>query len=185
MRKVIARIRLNPGQGGYFDPISRIHLTYGDPERDIYSDMNVSGIKAAIRNKRISLVSGSLGDLSPAFKLVRRPDGKVALIANNKEKVVETPIPVTVQPKKDLNVMKAREDYKKPKEDAVKPTAAPELPAVTDTKKAELTVVEEQPVVTEDASKKEKKKNPFNKKKDKKSEDTQEESVETKTVEQQ
>ena len=181
MRKVIARVKLNPGQGGYFDPISRIHLTHGDPEKDIYSDMNVSGIKAAVRNKRISLISGSLGDISPAFKLIRRPDGKVALIANNQEKVVETSVPKTIEPKKSENVLKVREEYKKPVEpvkvetaqEATKVNVAPELPAVDPPEDILQTPIIQGPV--EDSAKKEKK-NPFSKKKsNKKSEDTKEE----------
>ena len=86
MRKVIARVKLNPGQGGYFDPITRIHLTHGDPERDVYAGMNTEGLKAAVRNKRISLVSGSLGEFIPPFKLVKQANGKVVLIANNQKK---------------------------------------------------------------------------------------------------
>lgn len=180
VRKVIARVKLNPGQGGYFDPISRIHLTHGDPEKDIYSDMNTSGIKAAVRNKRISLVSGSLGDISPAFKLVRRPDGKVALIANNQEKVVETSAPETIKPKKVENVLKTREEYKKPVEpvkaatEEVEVKTPPELPAVDPPEDIRQTPIIQGPV--EDTVKKEKK-NPFNKKKNnKKSEDTTEDS---------
>ena len=184
MRKVIARVKLNPGQGGYFDPISRIHLTHGDPEKDIYSDMNVSGIKAAVRNKRISLVSGSLGDISPAFKLIRRPDGKVALIANNQEKVVETSAPKTIEPKKFENVIKVREEYKKPVEfvepakvkttqETTEAEASPELPAVDPPEDVRQTPIIQGPV--EDSVKKEKK-NPFSKKKNnKKPEDIKEE----------
>lgn len=94
MKRVIARIKLNPGQGGYFDPITRIHLTHGDPERDVYAGMNTEGLKQAVRNKRISLVSGSLGDFIPPFKLVRQSDGKVVLVANNQKKNTQQPITV-------------------------------------------------------------------------------------------
>lgn len=86
MKKVIARVRLNPGQGGYFDPITRIHLTHGDPERDVYAGMNTEGLKSAVRNKRISLISGSLGEFVPPFKLVRQSNGKVILVTNDQKK---------------------------------------------------------------------------------------------------
>lgn len=109
MKKVIARVKLNPGQGGYFDPITRIHLTHGDPERDVYAGMNTEGLRQAIRNKRISLVSGSLGEFVPPFKLVKQADGKIVLVANNQKKNVQKNIPVkkadistkTVEPKKE------------------------------------------------------------------------------------
>ena len=89
MKKVIAKIKLNPGQGGYFDPITRIHLTYGSPEREVYAGMNTEGLKAAVRNKRISLVSGSLGEFVPPFKLVKQANGKVALVVNKPNKVAQ------------------------------------------------------------------------------------------------
>ena len=77
MKQEIARIKLNPGQGGYFDPITRIHLTHGDPIKVVYAGMNTTGLKAAVRSKRISIISGSLGDFSPPFKLIKGKDGKV------------------------------------------------------------------------------------------------------------
>lgn len=88
-KQVIAKVKLNPGQGGYFDPITRIHLTHGDPEREIYAGMNTEGLKAAVRNKRISLISGSLGEFIPPFKLVKQPDGKVVLVTNNQKKIIQ------------------------------------------------------------------------------------------------
>lgn len=89
VKKVIAKVKLNPGQGGYFDPITRIHLTYGNPEGEVYAGMNTEGLKAAVRNKRISLVTGSLGESVPPFKLVKQKNGKVALVMNNPSKVVQ------------------------------------------------------------------------------------------------
>lgn len=122
MKRVIARIKLNPGQGGYFDPITRIHLTHGDPERDVYAGMNTEGLKQAVRNKRISLVSGSLGDFIPPFKLVRQSDGKVVLVANNQKKNTQQPITVKKDDvKTPVNVPK-QDNTKLP----VKPTPAEE-----------------------------------------------------------
>lgn len=77
VKQEIARIKLNPGQGGYFDPITRIHLTHGDPIKIVYAGMNTTGLKAAVRSKRISIISGSLGDFSPPFRLIKGKDGKV------------------------------------------------------------------------------------------------------------
>ena len=111
MKKVIARVKLNPGQGGYFDPITRIHLTHGDPERDIYAGMNTEGIRAAVRSKRISLVSGSLGNFVAPFKLVKTADGKVVLVDNKvtkskdqqlAEKKIQQRKEAVVEPKKEV-----------------------------------------------------------------------------------
>lgn len=111
MKKVIARVKLNPGQGGYFDPITRIHLTHGDPERDIYAGMNTEGIRAAVRSKRISLVSGSLGNFVAPFKLIKTADGKVVLVDNKvtkskdqqfAEKKIQQRKEAVVEPKKEV-----------------------------------------------------------------------------------
>lgn len=116
MKKVIARVKLNPGQGGYFDPITRIHLTHGDPERDVYAGMNTEGLKQAVRNKRITLVSGSLGEFVPPFKLVRQADGKVVLVANNQKKNVQPDVAVK---KDDITkaVVEQKKEVKQPVED--------------------------------------------------------------------
>ena len=106
VKKVIAKIRLNPGQGGYFDPITRIHLTYGSPEGEVYAGMNTEGLKAAVRNKRISLVSGSLGEFVPPFKLVKQSNGKVALVVNSQDKTVQKS---SVTKQKTVNPVKQEE----------------------------------------------------------------------------
>lgn len=102
MRKEIARVKLTSGNGGYFDPITRIHLTHGDPEKPVYSGMNVSGLQAAVRNRRISVVSGSLGEFIPPFKLIRNNSGKVVLAPN------------TVKTKARPVIKKARAEKVKP-----------------------------------------------------------------------
>lgn len=95
--KVIAQVKLNPGKGGYFDPISRIHLTHGNPFADVYAGTNTTGLKQAVYNKRISLISGSLGVIEPPFKLVKGKDGRMVLVPNKPNKVEE----VKEQPKKE------------------------------------------------------------------------------------
>lgn len=79
-RQIIAKVKLTPGQGGFFDPVSRVHLTHGSPVADIYAGTNTEGLKKALRNRTISLVSGSLGEQKSPFKLVRKEDGKVVLV---------------------------------------------------------------------------------------------------------
>ena len=83
--KIIAKIKLNPGNGGYFDPISRIHLTHGNPFADVLAGTNTTGLKKAVWNRRISLVSGSLGPIEPPFKLVKDASGRMVLVPNNTE----------------------------------------------------------------------------------------------------
>lgn len=117
MQKVIAKIRLNPGHGGFFDPITRIHLTHGEPEADVLAGMNTTALKAAVKNRRISLISGSLGEYTPPFKLIRNANGKIAIVANQPKE--EQPAQ-KLSPKKEV----------KPKAEPVKETT-PDLPTAT------------------------------------------------------
>ena len=82
-KQVIAKVKLNPGKGGYFDPITRIHLTHGDAEKPVFAGMNTTNLRKAVRDKRITITSGSLGEFTPPFKLVKTADGKVVLTQNN------------------------------------------------------------------------------------------------------
>jgi len=85
VKQVIAKVKLNPGNGGYFDPVTRIHLTHGSPIGNVYAGMNVTGLQAAVRSRRISVVEGSLGKFEAPFKLVKANDGKVVLAVNKPE----------------------------------------------------------------------------------------------------
>lgn len=145
MRKVIAKVKLNPGQGGYFDPITRIHLTHADPEKEIYAGMNTEGLKTAIRNKRISLISGSLGDFTPPFKLVKQANGKIVLVMNNQKKVVQP----AVNKKQVESKPSVKEEI--PVNDKEIPVTIPDkqIVEITEPVTVEQPVVEEQPTVEE------------------------------------
>jgi hypothetical protein len=58
--KAIGTIRLAPGNVGYFDPITRIHLTISNPEKPVLDTMNTEGLKQAVRSGSIKLISGTL-----------------------------------------------------------------------------------------------------------------------------
>lgn len=57
----IALIRLARGQVGYYDELSRIHLTIGQPEAPVYAGTNCSQLRRSVKSGRLILVSGSLG----------------------------------------------------------------------------------------------------------------------------
>lgn len=57
---VIGIVRLAPGQVGYFDDLTRIHLTIASPEKPVISGMNTNNLKRAVKSGRILLSSGSL-----------------------------------------------------------------------------------------------------------------------------
>jgi hypothetical protein len=57
---IMGIVRLAPGRVGYYDEITRIHLTISSPERPITEGMNTTNLKRAVRSRVLNLVSGSL-----------------------------------------------------------------------------------------------------------------------------
>lgn len=64
-KETIAVVRLMPGQGGYYDPYSRIHLTTGNPQAEIKAGTNCSQLLRSVRSGRLKLVTGSLAPKKP------------------------------------------------------------------------------------------------------------------------
>ena len=96
MKEPIARIALAPGQVGYYDEYSRIHLTVGAPEATIYSGTNCAQIRRSIKSGRIRLLSGSLGAPVAPFRIIDTPSGKK--IVSNVKKELE-PVVAEIKPK--------------------------------------------------------------------------------------
>lgn len=161
--KIIAQIKLNPGKGGYFDPISRIHLTHGNPFADVYAGMNTTGLKQAVYNKRISLISGSLGVIEPPFKLVKGKDGRMVLVPNKGNEKVE------VQKAKEVKFENAEQPKtEEPKVEEVKEEVVEEtVPEVVEETVEEVKeeIVEE---ISEEAEEVKEDEEPTKKKKNKK-----------------
>lgn len=95
MKEPIARIALAPGQVGYYDEYSRIHLTIGAPEATIYSGTNCAQIRRSIKSGRIRLLSGSLGAPVAPFRIVNTPNGK-KIVSNAKKKL--EPVVAEIKP---------------------------------------------------------------------------------------
>lgn len=74
----IAVIRLSPGQVGYYDELSRIHLTIGNPERAIYAGTNCAQLRKSVKSGRLRLISGSLGEDKTPIK-IHKPSTSVSL----------------------------------------------------------------------------------------------------------
>lgn len=78
---IMAVIQLMPGQVGYYDELSRIHLTMGSPRANVYKGTNVSQIRRSVQSGRLRVVNGSLGAEKAPFKVVMK-DGKYMLAHN-------------------------------------------------------------------------------------------------------
>lgn len=60
MAEPIAKIKLAPGNVGWYDSLTNIVLTKAQPEAVVYSGKNVINIKKAIREGKVLLQEGSL-----------------------------------------------------------------------------------------------------------------------------
>lgn len=94
--EVMAVIQLMPGQVGYYDDLSRIHLTMGSPKATVYKGTNVSQIRRSVQSGRLKIISGSLGTEKAPFKVVKK-DGKYMLAHNIETKEEELKKPVEVK----------------------------------------------------------------------------------------
>lgn len=60
MRAPIAKIRINAGNPGWYDPLTNIHLTITRPEAFVYEGSNVTNIKRSINHGLVHVIEGSL-----------------------------------------------------------------------------------------------------------------------------
>ena len=58
--KIIAVVKLAPGNIGWYDELTGIHLTIARPTANVYSGKNTTNLTKALRERVIGLVSGSL-----------------------------------------------------------------------------------------------------------------------------
>ena len=65
MNDIIATIKLALGEVGFYDPLSGIHLSIGNPIAYIRAGVNTSQLQASVRSGRLILVEGSLGNPPP------------------------------------------------------------------------------------------------------------------------
>lgn len=82
-KKVIAVVRLNAGQGAYYDELTRIHLTVRHPQANVYAGMNVSGLRRSVKSGRLRLVQGSFGDEEQSFRIGYRNGQRVLIVSNS------------------------------------------------------------------------------------------------------
>lgn len=83
-REVIATIKLAQGRVGFYDELSRIHLSIGAPTAHVLSGTNCARLRRAVRDGVIKLIDGTLGGNIPPFKVVKVGD-KYKLAANVEE----------------------------------------------------------------------------------------------------
>jgi hypothetical protein len=134
--KVIGTVRLAPGKVGYFDQVTRIHLTISSPEKQVTDTMNTENLKRAVKTGAIKLVSGSLNSetVSPAVEpavVASAVAPKVTEVIEPavEEKVVEPVAPVVEEIKEEVvpEAVEAVEEITEQSEKTVESTEEAEV----------------------------------------------------------
>ena len=119
MKKIIASIKLAPGNRGYFDPLTGINLTISNSIGYIREDDDISNIRKAIREGKIKIVGGQLPPAINNIKPVK--EAKKEKPVKIKEEKIEIIIPVAEnkkQPKTTIAIKKKEEPKIEPKKES-------------------------------------------------------------------
>ena len=119
MKKIIASIKLAPGNRGYFDPLTGINLTISNSIGYIREDDDISNIRKAIREGKIKIVGGQLPPAINNIKPVK--EAKKEKPVKIKEEKIEIIIPVAEnkkQPKTTTAIKKKEEPKIEPKKES-------------------------------------------------------------------
>lgn len=61
MANIVARIKLAPGENGYYDEKTDIYLNWVHPEADVPEGKDLSNLRRSVKYRRIIVTEGSLG----------------------------------------------------------------------------------------------------------------------------
>lgn len=109
----IAVVTLAPGQAGFYDDLSGIHLSLTNTEAIVAAGMNTAGLVNAVKAGKITVVSGSLGTetfvyqeaaqcMPTYYRLLEKK--KIKALKNQMIKPVEIREPKVENPIKDEKV---------------------------------------------------------------------------------
>lgn len=113
MKRAIAKIRLAPGNAGWFDPLTNIYLTLSKKECFVYNDQDVSNIRKAIKENKLVLKEGKLpSPVSEDDKKVVKAKPIKKHAKPKEDKVIEK---VEVIEEKEINDTKVERPKKKTK----------------------------------------------------------------------
>ena len=112
MKKIIASIKLAPGNRGYFDPLTGINLTISNSIGYIREDDDVFNIRKAIREGKVKIVGGQLPPAINNIKPVKEVK-KEKPVEIKKEKIeVITPVVEDKKQPKIATIIKKKEEPK-------------------------------------------------------------------------
>jgi hypothetical protein len=122
LENIIAKVRIAPGEIGYYDEVSGVHLNQSNPIAEIKAGTNCSVLRRSVKCRRLILLEGSLGRPRTLFEILHP--------SKSHQEMVITP--VKEEPKVDtrkVSVLEVTKDEKAAKdveESKVKVSAAKE-----------------------------------------------------------
>ena len=138
MKRAIAKIRLAPGNAGWFDPLTNIYLTLSEKECFVYNDQDTSNIRKAIKENKLELKEGRLpSPVSKDKKEVVKKKSINKLEEPDKDKVVEK-IEVIEEKKEEVKAERPRKKVKRKPDDSNKLPKQVEEVEKEETKKEEV-----------------------------------------------
>lgn len=118
MKRAIAKIKLAPGNAGWFDPLTNIYLTLSKKECFVYNDQDITNIRQAVKDNKLVLKEGRLPSPAPEEKEVKKTTQK-----KHEDKVKEVEVkeePVKVERPKKKTKRKPEESKLQKQEEEVK-----------------------------------------------------------------
>ncbi len=122
---MLAKITLAPGQIGFHDALSNIHLTVANPTAVVPIGANTEHLKEAVKDGKILLLTGTLSstlkhrEVKPkeSIQFAKRMNLHRPVVNQNvvdsKQKKVETKQDVKIEPTKKVETSKVKSEVKK------------------------------------------------------------------------
>lgn len=136
MAQHIATIKLNSGQGGFYDELTNIHLTVGNPIAHLFAGQNLTNIRKGIGVGHLILTEGTLGPDPRPYRLVR--------VGDHLEIDLKPEVFAKKPAKKEVEV-KLKEEVKAPEVKEAPAEVVKEAPAEKVEEKAPVEEVKEAP----------------------------------------
>ena len=124
MRAPIAKIRINAGNPGWYDPLTNIHLTITRPEAFVYEGSNTTNIKRSISHGLVHIIEGSLEDekVNREVQAVKEVREVAPQVEEKTEEVVTEKVEETVEVTEETTEEVAKEEVVEEKPKAKKTT---------------------------------------------------------------
>lgn len=114
MENIIAKVRIAPGEIGYYDEVSGVHLNQSNPVAEIKAGTNCSVLRRSVKCRRLILLEGSLGRPRTLFEILHpsKSHQEMVIAPVKEEPKVDTRKVSVLEVTKDENAAKNVEESK-------------------------------------------------------------------------